>query len=204
MWLSPTDHVFKGGMMAALQRGAKRRLNGAPFMRYCVVCFVLYASAGMAANITVEDLKMERRFGVGFSAAGPLSILGLEVDVNFSPDLSLSGGIGTGLDYSTMMLKGKFYLPGTWVSPYAAMGMARWWTSGTQEAKLSPSVLRNRFLSEDADPSQGFDMWLVYPALGVQFMHATGLAVFIELQYLFKLITFANGTYAGLGMHWYL
>lgn len=174
-------------------------------MRYFLaICLLSSSLVSLAATeTTVEELKVNRRFGVGFSAGGPLSILGLEVDVNFSPELSVSGGFGTGIDYSTMMVKAKYYLPGAWVSPYAAVGMARWWTGGTLEKSLSPSVLRNRFLSDGANPALGFDYWLVYPALGVQFMHSTGLAIYVELQYLFKLVTFANGTYAGLGMHWY-
>src|SRR5262245_37875586 len=108
----------------------------------------------------VEDLKLEKRFGIGLSAAGPLSVMGIEVDFNLTGDASLSWGLGTGLDYSTMMLKARYFLPGAWVSPYFAGGVARWWTDGTKEKNVGPSVLRNKFLPPGTDPSQGFDVWI--------------------------------------------
>lgn len=151
----------------------------------------------------VDELKMQRRFGLGMSAGGPLSVLGLEVDVNIEPEWGVSLGIGTGLDYSTMMAKTRFFLPGQWVSPYLTAGIARWWSNGTKEKVLGPSILRNKFLPGESDFTNGFDVWIVYPGIGVQFMHSLGFAFYAEVQYLFKLFNLANGTYAGLGMHWY-
>lgn len=156
-----------------------------------------------ASYSNVDELKREKRFGIGMSAGGPLSVLGLEVDVNIAPEWGISLGVGTGLDYSTMMAKTRLFLPGQWVSPYLALGMARWWTTGTKEKVLGPSVLRNKFLGGETDFTNGFDVWIVYPGLGVQFMHSLGFAFYAEVQYLFKLFSFSNGTYAGLGMHWY-
>jgi hypothetical protein len=161
------------------------------------------AGSGTGAHAQLDDLKMQKRFGIGFSAAGPLAVLGLEVDFNITETFSVSGGLGTGLDYSTMMVKGRYFLPGKWVSPYIAAGFARWWTSGTKEKSVSPSVLANRFLSPADDLTKGFNVWMVYPALGVQFMHPLGISFFAEAQYLFRLFSMSNGTYAGLGMHWY-
>lgn len=154
-------------------------------------------------SITLEELKMQKRFGIGVSAAGPLSVMGVEVDVNVSESISVGGGVGTGLDYSTFMIKGRYFLMGEWVSPYAALGFARWWTDGTKQTQLGPSVLVNRFLDAQYDYSKGFDIFMVYPGVGVQFMHPLGVSFFAEIQYLFKLMDFASGTYAGLGMHWY-
>src|SRR4051812_49308480 len=71
---------------------------------------------------SLEDLKMRKRFGLGMSAAGPLSMVGIEADVNITEDFSVSGGIGTGIDYSTFMVKGRYFLLGEWVSPYIGGG----------------------------------------------------------------------------------
>jgi hypothetical protein len=166
-----------------------------------VVC--LLGSITATAAMQIGDLKMKKRFGVGISGGGPLSMLGLECDVNLSEDISLSLGTGTGLHYNTFMVKGRYFLLGDWVSPYLTMGMARWWTSGTKGTDIGPSVLTNRFLSPGDDPRRGFDVVMLTPGLGVQFMHPMGLAVFAEIYYLFRLVNFANGTYAGMGMHWY-
>jgi len=153
--------------------------------------------------IALPDLRMEKRFGFGFSAAGPLSLLGMEFDINLSENVSIGAGLGTGLDYSTMMVKARYFLLGKSVSPYFGAGLARWWSQGTSESNLAPSILATKFLPADANPEDGFNVFLVYPVIGVQFMHPMGLAVFAEIQYFFKLMTLANGAYAGLGMHWY-
>jgi hypothetical protein len=172
-----------------------------------VVLFL--ASLGQAAVTTegsarpLEELRMAKRFGLGISAAGPLSVMGIEIDFNISENFSISGGIGTGLDYSTFMVKGRYFLLGESVSPYIGASIARWFSSGTSAKAVSPSILANKFLEPGTDLTQGFSVWILSPSIGVQFMHQLGFSFFAELQYMFKLVNFANGTYAGLGMHWY-
>lgn len=152
----------------------------------------------MTAAIEVEDLKMKRRVGLGLTAAGPLSVLGLEVDINISEKVSLSMGLGTGLDYSTFAVRGKYFLMGEKFSPYIGGGLARWWTDGTNETNLGPSILKNKFLSGN-DFSNGFDVWMLYPTVGIQYMNPTGFGLYAELQALFKIPSLANGIYSGLG-----
>jgi hypothetical protein len=169
---------------------------------YFSVLFLLFGFSASGAS-SLEELKMEKRFGIGFSAGGPLSILGIEADVNFTEQFSVSGGVGTGLDYNSLMLKARYSLLGKWVSPYFAAGFARWWSGGTNAKNLGPSLLTNTFLPPGYDTSKGFDVCMVYPAFGVEFMHPAGVSFFGEVQYLFKLFDLANGFYGGLGMHWY-
>lgn len=168
------------------------------------VTLPLFASSNVeeGGHSNLESMKLRRRFGIGVAAAGGLSVLGIEADINFNENLSVSGGIGTGLDYSTFTVKGKYHILGESVSPYLGLGFGRWWTNGTHTKNLGPAVLANKFL-DTHDYSQGFSVWMVYPALGVQFFHALGLSVYAEVQYLFKLFNFANGTYAGMGVYWY-
>jgi len=154
-------------------------------------------------QMSLEDLKVRRRFGVGIGAGGALAVLGAEVDVNLAPEWSVGVGMGTGIDYSTMMARAKYYLLGDWVSPYVSVGVARWWTDGTGARSVSPAVLANRFLPQGTDLRQGFNCYLAYPAGGVQFMHPMGIAFYVEVQYLFRLFSMANGTYAGMGVNWY-
>lgn len=151
----------------------------------------------------LEQLKMSRRFGVGVSAGGSLAVFGVEADVNITENFALSTGLGSGIDYSTFMVKGRWFLMGEWVSPYVGLSLSRWWTNGTTETRIGPSILANRFLAGTTDYSQGFNVWLMSPSLGVQFMHPKGFAVSAEIQYLFRLFSLANGTYAGMGIHWY-
>ena len=174
-------------------------------MKKLFLLLLLIGETGQAAitRTSVENLKMQKRFGMGLSVGGPLATLGFEIDMNFMPEFSISGGVGTGLDYSTFMVKARYFLPGEWVSPYFAAGFARWWSNGTRETDLSPAVLKKTFLGGQSSYERGFSVFLVYPAIGVQVMHSTGLSFFAEAQYLFQLMNFANGTYAGCGVHWY-
>lgn len=156
-----------------------------------------------AHGLTLEELKMQKRFGIGVSAAGPLSLMGVEIDVNFTEEFSVSAGLGTAMDYNTWMLKGKYYFLGKWVSPYFALGVANWWTGQASNGDLKPSSFTSKFFDPNDDLSNGFSLWLVYPAFGVQFMHPMGIGFYAEIQYFFKLLNFANGLYAGTGVHWY-
>lgn len=178
-------------------RENKRSMNDKHF-RLSLVFILLSCAICARGESQLEALKMRKRFGVGVTAAGPLSVLGVEIDIHLNEVISVSGGLGTGLDYSTFMLKGKYFLLGEKVSPYIGGGLARWWTDGTSEKNIGPNVLKNKFLSGN-DYSQGFNVWMLYPALGVQYMHPQGIALYAEIQALFKIPTLANGTYAGLG-----
>ncbi len=153
------------------------------------------------AGTTLEDLKMDKRFGIGIEVGGPMAIMGIDIDVNVTEQFSLSAGLGTGMDYSTIGLKARYFLPGKTVSPYIGAGFAHWWSQGTNDTSPGPGILQ-RFLVGD-DPRQGFSLFIVYPTFGVQFLHASGFEVSAEVEYLFKLFDMANGPYAGLGVHWY-
>jgi len=154
-------------------------------------------------HFDLEELKMRKRFGIGVSAGGPLAIMGVEVDINIMEDFSLSGGIGTGLDYSSFMIKGRYFLMGEWVSPYLGVSLARWWTKGTKATRLAPSVLTSEFLPPGYDYTQGFSIAILSPSVGVQFMHPMGVAFFAELHYMIRMFSLENGTYACAGLHWY-
>lgn len=170
-------------------------------MRLNIIFLILAFSIFGKASF-LEDFKMERRFGIGLAVGGPYSKMGIETEFNLSPDWSLSGGVGRGENYSSFATKGKYFLLGDQVSPYFLLGLARWWSSGTNSGEISPSVLKNIFLAGE-DTSQGFSVWTVYPGIGVQFVHDTGFSCYFEAHYLFKIPNFSNGTYAGLGMSWF-
>lgn len=170
---------------------------------FMVFGVLLLCAFSHGASATLQELKMQKRFGVGVSAAGPLSIMGLEIDVNLTEEVGVGLGFGTGIDYSTFMAKGRYYLMGKWVSPYLAVGVANWWSSQRPSGDLKPSILTSKFLDPNQDLSNGFSLWMIYPAFGVQFMSAMGLAFYAEMQYLVKMFSFANNLYAGVGVHWY-
>jgi len=168
-----------------------------------LLCLLAAPVFAATSSLTLDELKMQKRFGIGLAAGGGLAVMGLEVDFNLTETFSMTGGIGTGVDYSTFNVKARYYMPGKWVSPYIGAGFARWWSGGTDAKQIGPSVLANKFIDPGQDLRQGFSVFILYPTLGVQFMHAMGFSVSGEVMYLFKVPDFANGTYAGLSAHWY-
>jgi hypothetical protein len=154
-------------------------------------------------KIQLDELKLEKRFGIGFTAGGPLSVLGVEAAANITENFNMSIGVGTGLDYSTLAIKGRYFLLGKTVSPYIGAGFARWWTDGTKEKALSPSLLVNGFLPANYDPSKGFSVVTFFPCIGAEYMHPFGIAIYAEVQYMVELFSLASGAYAGMGVHWY-
>lgn len=170
------------------------------------VTLLLTSTVALASRenpTSLETLKMDKRFGIGVSAAGPLAIFGIEIDINVSEDFSLSGGIGTGMDYSTMSVKSRYYLLGKNVSPYIGLGMARWWSNSVASRDLAPSFLSRSFLPDDFRPENGFNVFMIYPVLGVQYLNVMGLEFSAEVMYLVKLMNMASSPYAGVGVHWY-
>jgi hypothetical protein len=163
----------------------------------------LFGPLAWAASSELEELKMDKRVGLGISAGGPLALMGMEMDVNVAEDFSLTGGLGTGFDYNTIELKGRYFLTGKKVSPYIGMGFARWWTGGTNTTTFAPAIVSSKFIDPTVNPKNGFSIFLVYPTLGIQFLHKSGFEISGELEYLFKLFAMANAVYGGIGVHWY-
>ncbi len=174
------------------------------FKKFFLFAAFSFAFFSFASTPDLIELRLKRRFGVGLSAFGELALFGIEADINISEELSIGTGIGTGLHYSSFMVKARYFLLGENVNPYFGFSFLRWWTDATKEEKLFPPILREKFLPSSQNSSGGFDILLVTPLVGVQFMHITGLSLFVELQYLFKLFDFKNGLYAGLGIHFYI
>ncbi len=149
---------------------------------------------------SLAELRVARRVGIGVSAAGPLAILGVDIDVNLAENFSLGIGLGTGFDYTSMMLKSRLFLLGERASPYLGLGLARWWGQNAQGISVGPSLLTHDFVAGKTGP---FSIFMIYPTFGVQLMTPTGFEFYGELEYLVTLFNFAGGLYGALGFHWY-
>ena len=163
-------------------------------------------SGGLSVNSAppgIQQIREEHRFGVGASIGGGLGVFGFEVDVNVNDWLSLTGGYGAGIDFSSWTVKARALLPGAWVAPYAALGVSRWWSGATGESRPGPGLLASDLLAPDEDAAKGFNAFLLYPAVGVQFMQRTGFSFYAEMQCLLRIASFRHAFYAGAGAHMY-
>jgi hypothetical protein len=161
-------------------------------------------AARVRPAVSTGDLRMQKRFGIGFGAAGPLAVFGIEADFNITEQISATVGFGTGVDYTSWMAEARYFLFDHWISPYLGVGLARWWTDGTKEKRLGPSALTQNLLPGGTNPENGFSLFMFYPALGVQLYHPMGFALSAEIEQLFRLFSLGNATYGGLSFHWYL
>jgi len=187
---------------------------------------VLVSSTAFAAKILIRDgqrttmespsssdgisLRKERRVAVGFSAAGPLGVLGGNLELNFNPRWGVMAGYGTGFSYQTWTLQVKRVLAGEFLLPYLAGGLSRWYTTtpgkGPVSKDLQPGYLE-RFLSDTEKQSGEFTQLLVYPAFGLQYIQLNGdyagLSVFAEVCMLLGLDDFEAAPTATVGMLYY-
>jgi hypothetical protein len=168
-----------------------------------LICFLPAILFAATTSTSIEALKMDKRFGIGIGAGGASGVLGLEIDINLDENVSLTGGWGSGIDYSTVSLKGRYFFPGRSVSPYVGGGLARWWADSVASKDLNPGMIARHFLPDDFEPGKGFNLLLLYPVLGMQYVHPMGIEFSAELMYFFKMLNFANNAYAGFGVHWY-
>lgn len=154
------------------------------------------------------DLRSKRRVGIGFSAAGPLGFLGLNMELNFSPKWGAVAGFGGGRGYQSYTFQAKRVLAGEWLAPYMAMGYSRWMSTREGEvAPTTPGFLYDRFLTDAEKQSGNFSEDLVFPAFGLQYLQLrgpwSGFSVFAEVLMLLDVEDFQTAPTGTLGMLYY-
>ncbi|MCB0421502.1 MAG: hypothetical protein KDD61_10935 [Bdellovibrionales bacterium] len=121
------------------------------------------------------SLRQERRMGIGLATAGSVGILGLNMELNFVPELSLRTGFGIGNGYNTFHLEVRKMVSGTWFVPYLSGGFARWTGNGrTNMEDVTPGFLAEKFLTQEEVVSGRFSQNMIYPALGIQYFQLKG------------------------------
>lgn len=156
------------------------------------------------------SMRKDRRVAIGFSAAGPLGVLGANLELNFNPRWGIMGGYGTGFTYQTWMFQVKRVLAGEYLLPYLAGGVARWYTTtpsnGPVTRDAQPAYLE-KFLNNREKETGEFSQLLIYPAFGLQYMQLNGdyagLSVFAEVVMLLDIGDFEAALTATVGMLYY-
>lgn len=161
------------------------------------------ASSGFA-------LRHQRKVGIGFAGSGVWGTLGTHLELNFSSEYSLQGGVGLGEGYQTFALQVRRYLSGQSFLPYIALGMGRWYTTGSGRGEIktsTPEFLAERFLNDDERRRGQFSELLLVPSAGIQYLQLSGSwmgsSIFAEINLLVDLDDLILGPIGSLGYTYY-
>jgi len=157
------------------------------------------------------ELRKKRRVAVGTSVAGPLGVVGLNLELNFNPRWSVMAGYGTGFEYQSYNFQFKRVLAGEYLLPYMSAGLARWYTAqpGNRpvNSELQPSFLYERFISQYEKDTGEFSEILIYPGFGLQYVQLTGdwagVSIYGELLLLIDVEDLQTAPTATLGLLYY-
>jgi hypothetical protein len=178
---------------------------------FLIYLIAIPSQAALIQNDTpspASDIKLDHRFGAGLMVAGQAGLMGVSIDLNFNPFFSTTAIIGTGYDFSSLGFKAQYYILGTSVHPYIGAGYAYWWASpGITNIKNSyPGLIDSSLLSEEQIINafaNGFNLHLIYPTFGVQFIHDSQFSLAGEIMYLFDITDFSGSPYFGISSHYY-
>ncbi len=173
----------------------------------------------LAANVRVRESKQPvsyadgfqlrglRRIGLGVTGGGISGIAGLHVELNFTRELSVLGGIGRGPGYQNFHFQIKRSLGGHAVMPFLAAGFSRW--SGLEQdiSESTPAFLSHEILTQKEARSGLFGRTFIFPTGGLQFLQLAGpfagFAVQAELNYLVEVEEWAAVATGGVGVTYY-
>ena len=150
-----------------------------------------------------------RKVGVGLAAGGAHGLVGIDLELNFSPETSLRAGFGIADNYQSFGLAIKRVVGGKWFAPYVAGGFTRWYTvvDGGPTTHTTTSFLAERFLSETEKRTGQFAETLIYPALGIQYLQLNGnwagSSLYAEILMLLDIDDFNSAATGALGFLYY-
>lgn len=161
------------------------------------------------ANSSTQMREL-RRVGVGLGVSGLYGTTGLGLDLNFTSKSTIQTAFGIGDEYQTFHIQYKQYIGGDSFSPYIGAGYARWYSVGSEPSSYSsssPKFLSEKFLSAEERLSGEFQVNMIFPSVGVQFLKLSGdwagTGMFAELVMLIDVEGLVSAPTGGLGVYYY-
>lgn len=155
-----------------------------------------------------EQMRSDRRVGVGVEMFGRLGAVGINFELNYTPVDAAIAGIGGGPGYNSVALGWKHILGGETLTPYFATTVAHW--SGNTKSSLdgsNPHYLEERFLSAKEKASGQFSHFFAIPAVGIQYNKlagpSAGAALYAEFMLVVETSTMAQAPTGALGALYY-
>src|SRR4051812_45459311 len=103
-----------------------------------------WGSAGKtsASFSDVPGLRKMKKLGLATTLAGATGLLGLNLEINATPELSVSIGTGISRGFQAFNLNVKHFWGGQAFAPYFVGGFSRWYAHGDSDGvqQTSPSI----------------------------------------------------------------
>ncbi|MCH2533216.1 MAG: hypothetical protein MK008_02105 [Bdellovibrionales bacterium] len=159
---------------------------------------------------TSTKMRELRRVGVGLGVSGLYGTTGLGLDLNFTATNTIQTAFGIGERYQTFHIQYKKYVGGESFSPYVGAGYARWYSVGSEKSSYNsstPKFLSEKFLTAEERLSGEFQVNMLFPSVGVQFLKLNGdwagMGLFAELVMLIDIEGLVSAPTGGLGLYYY-
>lgn len=165
--------------------------------------------AGRFAKSEGLEMRKIRRVAVGASYGGNLGRFGANLELNFNPEVGFLVGYGGGDGYQAMTFQLKKYLAGDAFLPFISGGYARWFGRESDEGlgASNPNFIAEKFLSASERASGEFELDILYPSVGIQYVNLdgeyAGLSLYAEVLLLFEVSEFQSAPTAAAGMMYY-
>ncbi len=155
------------------------------------------------------DLRHQRKVGIGFGVAGPLGVAGAQLEINFTPEMSILGGFGLGPGYQSYHFQVKKILGSSSLLPYLSLGLARWYSTGNPKPRMNttPNFVSKKFLSDKEKRTGELNENMIYPGVGLQWVQLDGpwqgFSIYLEALALFNVSEMATELTGGSGLIYY-
>ncbi|RME14257.1 MAG: hypothetical protein D6797_09285 [Bdellovibrio sp.] len=156
-----------------------------------------------------EAFRQKRKVGVGMGLAGLHGLLGVQMELDFVPDVGVLLGYGVSEGFQTASVRLKKAFPGSGSAlPYFATGLASWFRKEKKPlVEGRPHFFMEKFLSESQRLKGNFQETLLFGSAGLQYLQLrgpwVGTSFYAELQFLVDLGDFVAAPTGEIGFFYY-
>jgi hypothetical protein len=120
------------------------------------------------------QMKQNKMLGLGLALGGSTGLIGLNAEVNMTPEDALFVGMGAGQGYNTFNVGYKRNFEGYYLSPYTKVGFSKWFSSNSQNGSEQKSDILKQVLTEKEARENKFNENFITGAAGIEYNQLEG------------------------------
>jgi hypothetical protein len=159
-------------------------------------------------NLSANELRFQRKIGLGGQLLGSSGAVGAIIDMNFHPRWGLNIGYGQAADFQSFQVEYKHILYGERILSYGVLGVTRWFGENDDSIEsTNPGFLAEKLMSAKDRREGEINENLMYPGVGVQYINTsgawTGFSLFGQVILLIDIQDFVFVPTLGIGSIYY-